>query len=153
MRGKNLQPPPVASGEDCSSLLRLTKLEIPYYYDGCELTSILLMSWAGASLASLMRSAERYAQISGSCGPLIKDAIRTTERHQVVHGDAEPRNFLYDEQSNRLMIVEFERSNILPRQPLGELSPIRKRLPTIDVVSPRRKDSRAEVRVGGAFAA
>ena len=46
---------------------------------------------------------------------------------QVLHKDVELRNWLWDEQHGRLMLVDFERAAIRRRRPLGTLSPNRKR--------------------------
>jgi hypothetical protein len=46
---------------------------------------------------------------------------------QVLQKDPEPRNILWDEHSQRLNFVDFERTEIRARQPLGVITPNRKR--------------------------
>lgn len=45
----------------------------------------------------------------------------------MLHKDAESRNILWDEESQSLMVVDFERAELGTRQPLGSITPNRKR--------------------------
>ncbi|KAH9203516.1 hypothetical protein DL95DRAFT_399263 [Leptodontidium sp. 2 PMI_412] len=97
-------------------------LELPYYYDHGVYDSMLFLSWAGRSLYQCLNR-ENEARI-------LDKATRTLQAvHalQVLHTDAEPRNMLWDEQCERLMLVDFERAEILARSPLSSITPNRKR--------------------------
>ncbi|GIZ43071.1 hypothetical protein CKM354_000631300 [Cercospora kikuchii] len=103
------------------------ELKLPYYYDGVELRHLLLLSWAGTSLAQLMVHDESFASMKPSFDKKVKKAYKAIQALQVLHHDAEPRNMVYDGKTGQLMIIDFERSEIVQRQALCELSPNRKR--------------------------
>lgn len=103
------------------------ELQMPYHYDGVELKHILLLSWAGTSLAQLRVQDEQFASIQPSCDKQIRQAYEAIEALQVLHQDAEPRNMVYNDKTGQLMIIDFERSEIVQRPALLELSPNRKR--------------------------
>ena len=102
--------------------LGVVDLVLPYYYDAGIYFSMLFLSWGGRSL---------HQCITAKNEALILDQVNTTlrelHRQQVLHKDVEPRNWLWNEQQGRLMIVDFERAEIRSRSPLGTLSPNRKR--------------------------
>ncbi|PPJ53293.1 hypothetical protein CBER1_11958 [Cercospora berteroae] len=108
------------------------ELDLPYHYDGVELRHILLLSWAGTSLAQLMVQDESFASMTPSYDERIRKAYEAIRALQVLHHDAEPRNMVYDGKTGQLMIIDFERSEIVPRQALCELSPNRKRKRPLD---------------------
>lgn len=103
------------------------ELQMPYHYDGVELKHILLLSWAGTSLAQLRVQDEQFASIQPSCDKQIRQAYEAIEALQVLHQDAAPRNMVYNDKTGQLMIIDFERSEIVQRPALLELSPNRKR--------------------------
>lgn len=103
------------------------ELQMPYYYDGVELKHILLLSWAGTSLAQLRVQDEQFASIQPSCDKQIRQAYEAIEALQVLHQDAARRNMVYNDKTGQLMIIDFERSEIVQRPALLELSPNRKR--------------------------
>ncbi|RYO84972.1 hypothetical protein DL764_009246 [Monosporascus ibericus] len=96
----------------------VTDLVLPYRYDGRAFTHFIFLSYGGNSLL------RHTGQIKK---PSTLDKIATNykwlHRLGVLHRDAEPRNILYDEQSGRIMLVDFERAEIRNRQPLGPISP------------------------------
>lgn len=102
--------------------LGLVDLGLPYYYDGGVYSSILFLSWGGRPL---------YRCLTQSNESHILDQVDRTLRklhvQQVLHKDAKLRNWLWDEQHTRLMLVDFERAEIRARLHLGTLSPNRKR--------------------------
>jgi serine/threonine protein kinase len=110
----------------------LVDLKLPFHYDGSELWHLLFLSWAGKSLLSVERdgvgakSSEYFLQHA-------TQTLRALHQQRVLHRDVFPRNLMHDEASGRLMIIDFERSEILKRsgimerKVLGELSPNRKR--------------------------
>jgi hypothetical protein len=102
-------------------------LDLPYHYDGVELRHALLLSWAGISLAHLMVRDENFASIKPSCDAQAAEAYKAIHALQVRHGDKAPRNMVYDTSTRRLMIIDFERSEINRRHALSELSPNYKR--------------------------
>lgn len=57
----------------------------------------------------------------------VKKVLEELHGRQVLHKDVEPRNWLWDEEHGRLMLVDFERAEFRVRPPLGTLSPNRKR--------------------------
>ncbi|KAH7418838.1 hypothetical protein BKA64DRAFT_565249 [Cadophora sp. MPI-SDFR-AT-0126] len=97
-------------------------LDLPYYYDYGVYDSMLFLSWAGRSLYQCLNR-ENQARI------LEKATVTLQAVHalQVLHTDAEPRNMLWDERCERLMLVDFERAEILARVPLSSITPNRKR--------------------------
>jgi serine/threonine protein kinase len=102
--------------------LGIVDLELPHYYDGGIYFSMLFLSWAGRSLHQYLtpkNEARILDQVDMTLGKL--------HRQQVLHKDVEPRNWLWDEEHGRLMLVDFERAEIRGRPPLGTLSPNRKR--------------------------
>jgi len=104
----------------------LVHLELPFYYDGSELRHLLLMSWAGRPLMSVTRNEVS----SGQSRHFLQDsvqALRAIHEQRVLHHDVFPRNMVYDKNSERLMMIDFERSEVLDQGVLGELSPNRKR--------------------------
>jgi len=104
----------------------LVHLELPFYYDGSELRHLLFMSWAGRPLMSMTRNEVS----SGQSRHFLQDsvqALRAIHEQRVLHHDVFPRNMVYDKNSERLMMIDFERSEVLDHEVLGELSPNRKR--------------------------
>jgi tRNA A-37 threonylcarbamoyl transferase component Bud32 len=102
--------------------LGILNLELPYYYDAGIYFSMLLLSWGGRSLHQCL-SPQNEACILNQ----VNRTLRELHGQQVLHKDVEPRNWLWDEQQGRLMLVDFERAEIRSRPPLGTLSPNRKR--------------------------
>ena len=83
---------------------------------------MLFLSWAGRSLRqhlTLKNKAVIFDQVT--------DTLRALHKQSVLHTDVELRNWLWDEQRDCLMLVDFERAEIRVRSPLGALSPNRKR--------------------------
>lgn len=105
----------------------VSELDVPYYYDGAELTDLLFLSWAGLSLASMTRNESSVMQVLENCLQLSRKALMAIHEQAVLHHDVKPRNMLYDADSQTLMLVDFERSELRDRRALSELSPNRKR--------------------------
>ncbi|KAJ9634885.1 hypothetical protein H2199_008749 [Coniosporium tulheliwenetii] len=97
-------------------------LERPYYYDCGLYVRMLFLSWAG-------RPVFHYINRDNEAHLLDKatEALHALHKFQVLHDDAEPRNMLFDESCDRLMLVDFERAKVRVRQPLGMITPNRKR--------------------------
>lgn len=99
-------------------------LAYPYFLDfGVRIKHMLLMSWAGERVQEdLMSSLGRDVQVE------INQAVTTLRSFGVEHGDAMSRNVLWDIGRRKLMLVDFERSEIFNRVSiLQEISPNRKR--------------------------
>ncbi|PNY19708.1 Uncharacterized protein TCAP_07480 [Tolypocladium capitatum] len=90
----------------------------PYYYDSGVYVHVMFLSWAGQPLFNCVDRAIK---------PGIDDAVSTmlkaVHKFRVLHRDAEPRNILYNTNSGRLMLVDFERAEFRGRQPLSLIFP------------------------------
>lgn len=100
----------------------MVDLKLPYYYDSGIYVTILLLSWGGRSIYEYLNRATADA-ISDKAGA----ALQALHKLKVLHKDAEPRNMLWDERHDRLMLVDFERAEIWDRQPLSTITANRKR--------------------------
>lgn len=98
----------------CLGIVQLEP-KYPYYYNGGVYTHMLFLSWAGKPLSASLESCS-YGQAADTISHLLD------EIHQrgVLHGDAEPRNTLWDDTRKCLMMVDFERASI--RDPLSNVS-------------------------------
>ncbi|EFW22030.1 hypothetical protein D8B26_002124 [Coccidioides posadasii str. Silveira] len=86
----------------------------PYYYDGGRYTHMLLLSWAGGSLTKNLK-------VDSSISSMIQHSLQVIHSHGVLHGDAEPRNILWNNVCRHPMIVDFGRASI--KEPLTSISP------------------------------
>ncbi|KAJ9655814.1 hypothetical protein H2201_008724 [Coniosporium apollinis] len=102
--------------------LGFVNLKRPYYYDGGAYVSMIFLSWAGRPIIHYLNP-ENKGHFLGK----TESALRALHGLRVLHKDAEPRNILCDEQGDTLMLVDFERAEIQARQPLGAITPNRKR--------------------------
>lgn len=100
-------------------------LILPYYYSGGVYERFMFLGWGGRPLFEVVKSmsAEKVAVITTR----VAAAFEAIHALQVLHGDAEIRNILYDTHSGSPMVVDFERAVAYDRQPLGLISPNRKR--------------------------
>ncbi|EEQ92681.1 uncharacterized protein BDCG_07801 [Blastomyces dermatitidis ER-3] len=97
----------------CLGLVKLAPGR-PYYYDEKIHTHILLLSWAGEPIEKYRKL--NHTAVAGS----TVDALEAIHSKGVTHGDAEPRNMLWDLSRQRVVIVDLERSTI--RNPLSSVS-------------------------------
>ncbi|KAF1814806.1 hypothetical protein P152DRAFT_430801 [Eremomyces bilateralis CBS 781.70] len=90
----------------------------PYYYDCGVYVHFMFLSWAGQPL---------FDCVDQDLKPGINDAVSTmlkaVHKLGVLHRDAEPRNILYNTNSGKLMLVDFERAEFYDRRPLGLIFP------------------------------
>ncbi|KMP10215.1 hypothetical protein CIRG_09896 [Coccidioides immitis RMSCC 2394] len=86
----------------------------PYYYDEGRYTHMLLLSWAGVPLTE-------SSNIDQQAYMMIQRSLQAIHSQGVLHGDAEPRNILWNNISHRPMIVDFGRASM--RRPLANVSP------------------------------
>jgi aminoglycoside phosphotransferase (APT) family kinase protein len=74
------------------------------------------MSWASRSVLSMIK----VGAISNSlrdCFVHQKEmAIAALAKLHVQHGDLEERNMTYDNRTDRLMVIDFERSSLIERK-------------------------------------
>ena len=90
----------------------------PYYYDlDVDIIHMMFLAWAGKPWTDIE---------AGEAGPTPgKEVIRTLDaihRARVVHGDVRPPNVLWNAETKRAMLVDFERSTMAVDRPA--LSPI-----------------------------
>jgi tRNA A-37 threonylcarbamoyl transferase component Bud32 len=72
-------------------------LRVPYLYDNAELTHLLLMSWAGRSVPSMLK-VDAISNILRDCFVHQKEiAIAALSKLRVQHGDLEERNMTYND--------------------------------------------------------
>lgn len=95
-------------------------LVLPYYYDGGVYVHFLFLGWAGRPLFDLPSETDKMAIVDA-----VSAGFKAVHNLHVLHGDAEPRNILYD--NGHVMIVDFERAKLPSREPLGLISLNRKR--------------------------
>ncbi|RYP56570.1 hypothetical protein DL771_011749 [Monosporascus sp. 5C6A] len=105
-------------GKHVPVCLGMIDLALPYYYDGGVFEHFLFLSWAGRPLFECTDQIGKPDILH-----TVTTAYAALHRLCVLHRDAELRNILYDVGSGRLMVVDFERAQILNRPPLGLISP------------------------------
>jgi len=98
--------------------LGLIDLVFPHYYDGGVFEHFLLLSWAGRPLSKCINQIDKILATDAITG-----AFTGLHRLHVLHGDAEPRNILYDAISRSFMVTDFERAQFRGSQPLSSISP------------------------------
>ncbi|KAJ5145699.1 uncharacterized protein N7515_000263 [Penicillium bovifimosum] len=96
----------------------------PYSYEGiCYLVHMMLLGPGGFPLRAVL-TPENEASMSAK----TKESLSAVHRLGVLHRDAELRNFLYNSETDNVIILDFERAEILKQRPaLGLISPNRKR--------------------------
>ena len=81
------------------------------YYRGIKIVHMLLLSWAGRRIDKVMPNSD---EDHPDWKPLITPAITTIRDEGVRHKNA---NFLWDERVRRIMVVNFERSELVDKLP------------------------------------
>ncbi|KYK54018.1 hypothetical protein DCS_05968 [Drechmeria coniospora] len=131
-----LQP---IQGQHVPVCLGSVDLVRPCYYDSGVYKHFMFLSWAGEPL---------FHYTSGGIDPGIENAataiFKAMHKLRVLHRDAEPRNMLYNAETGRLMVVDFERAEFRQRDPLGVIVP--------NVQRRRRKRGAAERKTEEDFA-
>jgi hypothetical protein len=91
--------------------LRSISLACPYFLDlGVRIVHMLLMSWAGEQA--------HKTSISGlGCDIDMETALAVAKvrYHGVEHNDVRPPNVLWNPEGRNIMLIDFERSEILKR--------------------------------------
>ncbi|KAF2257935.1 hypothetical protein CC78DRAFT_505484 [Lojkania enalia] len=115
-------------------------LESPYYYEGiCELVHMMFLSFGG-ELISKHLTHENIAYVS----QLADCSAQAIHDLGVLHKDLKPRNMLWSEETGQVMVIDFERAEIVKRRAvLGAISPNRKRK--------RASKDKAKSRVDGSW--
>ncbi len=98
--------------------LGLIDLVLPYYYDGGVFKHFMLLSWAGRPVSRCIDQIDKTLTVDA-----ITRAFTELHRLRILHGDAEPRNILYDTISGNFTVIDFERAEFRGRQPLGLIRP------------------------------
>ncbi|KAI1157280.1 hypothetical protein F5B18DRAFT_666071 [Nemania serpens] len=94
----------------------IVELVLPYCYDGGVFVHFLFLSWAGRPLFDMPRGTAKDDVVNA-----VRTAFTAVRRLQVLHCNTEARNVLYDQDSDRVIIVDFERAEIINRKPLGAI--------------------------------
>ncbi|TFB03756.1 hypothetical protein CCMA1212_004823 [Trichoderma ghanense] len=86
--------------------LGILQLNLPFWHDAKQYTHFMLLSWAG-------RPVKHYWGSPCNRGFVTSTQRAYTELHSagIIHRDAKLRNMLYNPQSDRIMLVDFERSS------------------------------------------
>lgn len=106
-------------GKHTPVCLGIIDLVLPYYYDSGVFKHFLLLSWAGQSLNRCIEQVDKTLAIE-----TITKAFVQLHQLRILHGDAEPRNILYDTSNGNFMVIDFERAEFRSHhQPLTLISP------------------------------
>ncbi|KGO73162.1 hypothetical protein PITC_003490 [Penicillium italicum] len=99
----------------------------PYSYDGIAyLEHMMLLSPGGLPLDAVFRGLDQNSLIS-----MLKESLSAIHNQNVIHKDPAPRNWLYNPESKKVVVFDFERAEIInPRPILSLISPNRKRKQT-----------------------
>ncbi|OAQ57369.1 protein kinase-like domain [Pochonia chlamydosporia 170] len=93
-----------------------------YYYDHrVYVVHVILLSWGGYKLSDI-------ENVNGMGKTLADGALRSLQsihREGVVHKDVRAANMLFNPETNRVMVIDFERSLLVqpPRRALAQLVP------------------------------
>jgi hypothetical protein len=80
--------------------------------NGRTIQHLLLLSWAGHALGDDRQDRHQYQMMATRLKPQLLSGLKAIHETQVIHGDPERRNMVLDEDSGRLMMVDFERSRM-----------------------------------------
>ncbi|KAI1163274.1 hypothetical protein F5B18DRAFT_620336 [Nemania serpens] len=102
----------------------LQSLDRTYYYDfNVDIVHLCLLSWGGLSLGNVQYPDRPALQ------PMAVEAMRAIHQQGVVHKDARYENILFNPQTERIMLIDFERSQLvdISRPTLAPLEPNKRR--------------------------
>ena len=125
-------------GEYVPVCLGLADLALPYYVNGAMFTYFMFLGFGGAPIRNWIKMTQANQERTGGGSHLrqldgkvlpraVAKAFGQIHALQVIHHDAEPRNILYDAQTQKLMVVDFERAELCKRRhgqhrpPLGSI--------------------------------
>lgn len=95
-------------------------VDLPKAYNATESRAVrhlLLLSCAGETSNARGSGIDQFGINFPSLEPQLLWGLEQMHEKQVVHGDAERRNMIFDRESQRLMIVDFERSRLYENRP------------------------------------
>ncbi|KAI0968151.1 hypothetical protein F4678DRAFT_464658 [Xylaria arbuscula] len=104
----------------------LRSLGRTYHYDfRIDIVHLCFMSWGGLGL----RDGRDLYRNKSTLQPMAVEAMKAIHRQGVLHKDARYENILFNPQTGRVMLIDFERSQLLdtPRQSLAALEPNKRR--------------------------
>ncbi|KAI0528405.1 hypothetical protein GGR58DRAFT_509396 [Xylaria digitata] len=117
-------------------------LETPYFYEGiAELVHMMFLSFGGELISKHLTTENRpyIAQ-------LIDCSARAVHEHGVLHRDLMPRNMLWNEETGQVMVIDFERAELVKRRTvLGAISANRKRKRRSDATMAKLAGDRSSV--------
>jgi predicted Ser/Thr protein kinase len=101
-------------------------LQVPYFYEGiAELVHMMFLSFGGKRISQHLTAENRPVFTER-----VNCAAQAIHSLGVLHKDLMPRNILWNEETRRVMVVDFERAEVFKVRPaLGAISanPERKR--------------------------
>ncbi|EOA85574.1 uncharacterized protein SETTUDRAFT_161868 [Exserohilum turcica Et28A] len=94
-------------------------LEVPYYYEGiCELKHMMFLSYGGKRMDKHL-AADSKSFVSQQ----TEESVQAVRSLGVLHNDLAQRNMLWEDQTRRVMVIDFERAEMVePRRALGAIS-------------------------------
>ncbi|KAL2028541.1 hypothetical protein VTO58DRAFT_109571 [Aureobasidium pullulans] len=95
-------------------------VHLPKAYNTTESRAVqhlLLLSWAGETLNARGSGINQFGIDLSALETQLLSGLEQVHEKQVVHGDAERRNMIFDRGSQRLMMVDFERSRLYDNRP------------------------------------
>ncbi|KAI8711235.1 Protein kinase domain-containing protein [Fusarium sp. LHS14.1] len=96
----------------CLGVVDLIK---PYYLNSGVYEDFMFLSYGGRPVLKGLR------EVNTNAVKKILNALGRLHQHGVLHRDAEPRNVLYDKNTDRYMIVDLMLAKLRTRQPLGPI--------------------------------
>ncbi|KAI1636977.1 hypothetical protein F4809DRAFT_650132 [Biscogniauxia mediterranea] len=102
----------------------LQSLGRKYYYDfNVDIVHLCFLSWGGLSLRNVQHLDRSTLQ------PMALEAMRAIHQRGVVHKDARYENILFNPQTERITLIDFERSKFvdIPRPILAPFQPNKRR--------------------------
>ena len=127
-------------GRDIPVCCGWVHLDSPLYFDGVPLDHFLITSFSGRSVVALEKAGEISEQLRQRLDRERDGSIQKIRALGVEHGDEADRNSVYNFGTDTLMIIDFDRSTISRRVPLGMLSPNRKR-PAVAILQSGKRGS------------
>jgi hypothetical protein len=114
-----------AQGSEVPAFLGTIDMEQSYFLHGAgEIQHMLLMAWGGEPLTDSQWQTKLHA-VKRSLGKILKLGVR--------HADVRPPNMLWNSELNRVLIIDFHKSELLktqtrvPKRTSGSLENLRKR--------------------------
>jgi len=84
--------------------------EFVYFGQDCAMLWVFVTKYGGESLSSI---AKRSGGLTGEIKTRAREALQELHRHEVIHGDAVPRNAIYRAEDGRVLWIDFEFASLL----------------------------------------